>query len=204
MGCPGAGAESELHVHAVDPEDPRVADDLDGIVAGNELAEMLERADLDMDAPGGEHGAFDVPRVRIRSVVVERLTLVVERPESRLVLRQRTVGAADAAPCLFGVDLDEDRHGALSQRRPDLVGPDGAAAQRDDSGWARPQRVDGVLRLAQPKCRLTAGLEDARDRLLALDLAVDVEERPPQLLRKLLADGGLAGTHEPDQSDVTV
>ena len=39
---------------------------------------------------------------------------------------------------------------------------------------------------------------------VALDLAVDVEERPPELLRKLLADGGLAGTHEPDQSDVTV
>ena len=41
-----------------------------------------------------------------------------------------------------------------------------------------------MLRLAQPERSLAAGLEDPRDRLLALDLAVDVDERPPELLRE--------------------
>ena len=179
--------ERELHVHPVDPGDARVADDLDRPVAGNELAEPLERADLDVDAASDENGTFDVPGARIRSVVVERLPLLVQRPESRLVLRKRAVATADAAPRLLGVDLDEDRHGALAQCRADLVGSDRAAAQRDHRRRSRAQSVECVLRLAQPERCLASGLEDPRDRFLAFDLAVDVDERPPELLRERLA-----------------
>ena len=116
MARPRAGSERELNVHAVDPGDARVADDLDRPLAGNELAEPLERAELDVDPARGEHSALDIAGTCICGVVVERLTLLVQRPEGSLVLRQRAVAAADAAPRLLGVDLDEDGHGAISQR----------------------------------------------------------------------------------------
>ena len=61
-----------------------------------------------------------------------------------------------------------------------------------------------MLRLAQAERCLAAGLEDPRDRLLALDLAVDVDERPPELLRERGAERRLARAHEADQRDVTV
>ena len=61
-----------------------------------------------------------------------------------------------------------------------------------------------MLRLAQPERSLAAGLEDPRDRLLALDLAVDVDERTPQLLRERGPERGLPGAHEADQRNVTV
>src|SRR6185436_7193916 len=38
---PRAGSEGELNLHAVDPGDARIADDLDRPLAGNELAEPL-------------------------------------------------------------------------------------------------------------------------------------------------------------------
>jgi hypothetical protein len=61
-----------------------------------------------------------------------------------------------------------------------------------------------VLRLAQPKCSLATGFEDSRDRLFALDLAVHVDKRPPELAGELLTDGRLARAHEADQDDVTI
>ena len=69
-----------------------------------------------MDPARGEHGALDVVGTCICGVVVERLPLLVQRPEGSLVLRQRAVAAADAAPRLLGVDLDEDGYGTISQR----------------------------------------------------------------------------------------
>ena len=196
-------SERELGVHAVDPGDPRVADQLDRAVA-HELAESLQRPRLDVDAAGDEHAAVEVPDAGVGGVVVERPPLVVERPECSLVLRERPVAAANPPPRLLRLDLDEHRQRALPQRLADLVGPDRTAAQRDHGGRARSEGVARVLRLAQPERRLAAGLEDPRDRLLALDLGVDVDERPPELRGELLAEGRLARTHEADQSDVTV
>ena len=199
----GADAERELDVHAVDPRHPRVADDLDPSVAGDELAEPLQRAELHVNAARGQDGAVEIARARIGRVVVERPPLLVQRPERRLVLRQRAL-AADAAPCLLGVDLDQDRHGPPAQRRPDLVGSDGAATERDHGRAVRVEGLANVLRLPQPERRLATGLEDPRDRLLPLDLAIDVDERAAELLGECRAERGLAGTHEADQSDVTV
>ena len=197
-------SERELGVHAVDPGDARVADQLDRAVAPDQLAESLERSRLDVDAAGDEHAAVEVPDAGVGGVVVERPPLVVERPECGLVLRERPVAAANPPPRLLRLDLDEHRQRALPQRLPDLVGPDRTAAERDHGGRARREGVARVLRLAQPECRLAAGLEDPRDRLLALDLGVDVDERPPELRGELLAEGRLARAHEADQSDVTV
>ena len=42
------------------------------------------------------------------------------------------------------------------------------------------------------------------DRLLALDLTVDVDELPPELRSEILAEARFAGTHEADEGDVTV
>jgi hypothetical protein len=61
-----------------------------------------------------------------------------------------------------------------------------------------------VLRLAEAKRGLTAGFEDPRDRLHALDLAVDIDERPPKPRSEGFAEGRLARPHEADQGDVTV
>ena len=197
------GAERELGVHAVDPGDPRVADQLDRAVAADQLAEPLQRPGLDVDASHGEHDPVDVAGARVGGVVVERAPLLVQRAERRLVLRERPIASADAPPRLLRVDLDQDRHGALPQRRADLVGTDGAAAQGDHGRRARREGVDRVLGLAQAERRLAARLEDARDRLLPGDLTVDVDERASEPRRELLAEGRLARAHEADQSDVT-
>ena len=197
-------SERKLDVHAVDPGDPRVADDLDRPLAGNELAETLERTGLAVDTARSEDGTIDIPRSCIRGVVVERLPLLVQRPEGRLVLGQRPVAAADAAPGLLGIDLDEDRHGAISERRTNLIDSDCATAQRYHCWGHRAQGVDRVLRLAEPEGSLTSGLEDPRDRLHPLDLGVDVDERPPEPFRQGFAEGRFAGAHEADQGDVTV
>jgi hypothetical protein len=61
-----------------------------------------------------------------------------------------------------------------------------------------------VFRLAEPEGRFTAGLEDPRDRLHLLDLAVDVDERPAEPLRERRTERRLPGAHEADQGDVTV
>jgi hypothetical protein len=197
-------SERELDVHAVDPGDPRVADDLDRPFAGNELAEPLERAELDVDSARGEDRTVDIVRARIRGVVVERLPLLVQRPEGRLVLSERAVTAADTAPSLLGVDLDENRHGAISQRRADPVGSDRTAAERHHRRRRRTERVERVLRLAEAEGRLASGLEDPRDRLDSLDLGVDVDERPPEPLREGFSERRLPCAHEADQSDVAV
>ena len=62
-------AERELRVRAVDAGDVRVGDERDRAVAGDELAEPLERAELDVDAGGGEDDVVGVvarPRRRPR------------------------------------------------------------------------------------------------------------------------------------------
>ncbi len=199
----GACAERELDVHAVDPRHPRVADDLDLALGRNELAEALQHAGLDVDATGSEDGAVEIRCPRVRCIVVERLPLVVQRSECRFVLRERPL-SGNAPPCLLGVDLDQDRQCAIPQCLPDLVGADCAAAERDHGRRRRAQRLERVFRLAQPERSLAARLEDPRDRLLALDLAVDVDERPPQLFRERGPQRGLPRAHEADQRNVTV
>ena len=199
----GTRAQRQLHVHAIDPGDARVADDLDLSACGHELAEPLQRARFDVHAAGGEHGSVEIGRAGVRGVVVERPPLLEQRPERCFVLGERPVAALDAEPCLLGVDLHQDRHGAIAQRLPDLVGADGAAAERDHRRARRVEGVAGVLRLAEAERGLAAGHEDLRDRLLPLDLAVDVDERPPELLRERGAERRLARAHEADQRDVT-
>ena len=202
---PRARAERQLDVHAVDPRHPRVADDLDRAVAGDELAELLERTRLDVDAPGGEHGAFEIARAGVCRAVVERLPLLVERPESRLVLRERPVAAADAAPRFLGVDLDQDRHGSAAQRPSDLVGADGAAAERDHRGRRGTERRRA--RRLDSRSRNAASPPVSKIRAIGsspLDFPVDIDERSRQPLRECGAERRLAGAHEADQCDMTV
>ena len=157
-----------------------------------------------MNATSGEDRTFGIRGAGVSGIVVERLPLLVQRSECRLVLCERPVAATDAAPRLLSVDFDEDCQRTFSQRRPDLVGSDRAATQRDYRRYRRAQCLERVLRLAEPESCLTAGLEDPRDGLDLLDLAVDVDERPPEARRESLAERRLPGAHEADQGDVTV
>ena len=56
-----ATTERDLRVGAVDPGDPRVADER-GVAAGRELAEALERAGFDVDRRGREDDLVDLVR----------------------------------------------------------------------------------------------------------------------------------------------
>ena len=157
-----------------------------------------------MNPAGDEDRGVDVVGARVRGIVVERPPLLVQRPERGRVLRERPVAALDAVPGLLGTDLDEDRQGSIAQGLSDLVRPDGPSAEGDHGRARRVERLAGELRLAQTKRCLAPGFEDLRDRLLTLDLPVDIHERTAELLRERAAERRLARPHEADQGDVTV
>ena len=75
------GRRADLGADAVDPRDVRVGDELDGAVARDEVAELVDRPGLDVDPGGGEQDPVDVARVGVRDLLVERLPLAVERVE---------------------------------------------------------------------------------------------------------------------------
>jgi hypothetical protein len=56
----------------------------------------------------------------------------------------------------------------------------------------------------EPERRLATGLEDPRDRLLALDLAVDVDERAAPAAPRARLPASTSRAHEADQRNVTV
>ena len=92
-----ARPERELRPDAVDPGDVRVGDERDRAVARDELAEHVERVELDVDARGGEHDAVHVERRGVGDVVVDGLPLAMEGVEGVGVARERPVGAARPA-----------------------------------------------------------------------------------------------------------
>jgi hypothetical protein len=80
---------------------------------------------------------------------------------------------------------------------------DGTSADGDDGRRPSAARLADETRLELAERRLAPLGEDLRDRSLgALDLLVDVDERPTEALRDLGTDGRLAGSHEADQHDV--
>ena len=91
-------AERELRVHAVDAGDVRIGDQRDCALAGDELRELLERAEGDVDACGGQDDVVQRARDRVGRLAVERQPLLVERAKAALVLRQRPSPAAHALP----------------------------------------------------------------------------------------------------------
>ena len=75
-----------------------VRDELDRTVAGNELAQLVDRADLDMHTSRGEQRRVDVAGVRVGDRFVERLTVAVQRVERLLIRAQAGVRCRRRAP----------------------------------------------------------------------------------------------------------
>jgi hypothetical protein len=200
-----AAAERELDVHAVDPRHARVGGDLDGAVAGDELAEALQRAGLDVHAAEGEDRALRIVRANVGDLLVEPPALCVEAPEGGLVLRERARRAPDARPCILDAHVEEHGHGSVGKQAPDGLREHGAAAERIHARPdGRQERQRGAL-LERPELRLAAGEEVGDRRSCALlDRVVEVDERATEALGQLTADRRLARAHEADEDDVTV
>ena len=89
------------------PETCASATSSTGPSPGNEVPQLVDRADLDVDAAGGEQCPVDVAGVRVRDLLVQRLTLAVERVEGVRVLRERAIAAGDALPRDLGLDVEQ-------------------------------------------------------------------------------------------------
>ena len=77
--------------------------------ARDEVAELVDRAGLDVNARGGEEDPVEVARVGVRNLFVERLTLAVERVERLLRMGERTLRSGDALPGRLRVDVEPGR-----------------------------------------------------------------------------------------------
>jgi hypothetical protein len=88
----------------------------------------------------------------------------------------------------------------------DALGARRAAAEREHRRHRVGERLDGELLLVLAERGLAALREDLRHRgvELVLDLAVEVDEGPPDALGHFRADGRLPGAHEADERDVTI
>ena len=205
MARAGTRAERELHVHPVDPRHARVADDLDRSRPGDELAELLERARLDVDAAGGQHDAVDVVGARVGDLVVDRATLLVELPKRRFVLGERPFRPAHPLPGSVDRGIEQHRHRALAEQRSRGRREHRTAAQRDHDRLRRLEHPGGEALLGLAK-RAFAALEELRDRRarLPLDLDVEIQEAPSQAVRHRSAERRLARAHEADERDVPV
>ncbi len=179
------GAEADLGADPVDARDVGVGDELDGTVAGHEVAELVDRPRLDVDARGREQDAVDVARPRVGDLLVERLPLPVQRVELVLGPGERPVGARDALPGGLGVDVEEDGEGARGEERPGSLGEHGAAAECQYDRLAARQHVVRDLLLERAEACLATRREQLRDRSARalLDLLVEIEERPPDPCR---------------------
>ena len=200
-----ARPERELGPHAVDAGDVRVGHERERAVAWDEVAEGVQPVGLDVHPRGGEHDAVHVERRGVGDVVVDGLPLAMEGAEGVGIARQRPVGALDPGPRRLGVDVEQHREGARRERRARALGEDGPAAERHDDGLAVAEHVvDGRL-LERAEGGLPVVLEELRDRpaRAGLQLAVEIDEAPPEPCGGLAPEGRLARAHEPRERDVT-
>jgi hypothetical protein len=201
-----ACAKRELGVHAVDPRDVRVGDEYDLAVAGNELAELLQRPDADVDGSGGECDAFEIGRDRVGGLAVEGLTFLIQRAEQPLLLGERPVEPANAFPGRRRLHLDVHRECLLAKGTADSRARHGSAAESDDRRPTLAQRLQRRLLLENPELDLAALREDLRDRptYIAFDHPVEVDELAAESGGDLHAQRRLAGAHEADEGEVAV
>ena len=101
-------AERLLGARAVDAHHRRVGDERDGPVAGDELAEPVERAELVVHAAGGEHDAVRVASRRRRRPR-GRAAGAPRRAAGTLPRPARAAGREPLHALPGGVDVDVDR-----------------------------------------------------------------------------------------------
>ncbi len=198
--CP----ESHLRADAVDARDVRVGDELDRAVPGNELPQLVDRAERDVDARGGEQNAVDVVGVGVCDLLVERLPVAVERVELLGRPRQRPLRAGHPLPGHVRVDVEEDRERARSQVASRPLGEHRAASQSDHRRVSAAKHLAGHLLLDLSEARLAPGREQLRDRLARplLDLLVEIDEASPEPRRDGFPGARLPGAHEPGERQV--
>ena len=172
-------AERELRVHAVDAGDVRVRDERDRAVAGDELAEPLQRAALDVDAGGGEHDVVAVARGRVGHLGVER------RAAARSGARNSASSCAsgrslprDPLPRRLDVDGEMDDGRAVVAREAGVsTAPPPTAITVGSAARAPRARTAPRARGTRPRPRSRR----ARDRAVRRrDRLVDVDERPAE------------------------
>ena len=183
-----------------------VGDELDRPVAGDQRPEELERAQLDVNAAGGQHHAVLLVCPRVGDLVVERLPLGEELAEAVLPLRERTAGAGNPAPRLRDVDLERHGQRVLGKERPGPLGEDGAAAQRQHSGSSPRELVGGDPFLEGAElCFTRTGEELGNGRAgAALDLGVEIDEPASKAFGHRGTDCALPRAHEPDERKMAV
>jgi hypothetical protein len=196
--------ERDLRVGAVDAGHAGVAHER-GCAGRRELVEPRERARLDVHGGCGQDGGFDVANPRVGRLLVDRRALLEEHAEVELVLRERPVRAAHAAPGVLDVDVDMERERVLAERVPDLRRAECASAEREHGRGTLPQALDREPRLLRPEegLALAEELGNAHPRQ-RLELAVDVDERTPEPPREVRAERRLARAHEAHERDVLV
>ena len=130
-------------------------------------------------------------------------TLRVSSAELVFVLRERPRAPAHARPCSLDVDVEvDDEHAAAFDQVARL---DRAPAERDDDRITSCGHVGRDARLDLPERGLAAFTEEIRDRAVAaLDLSVDVDERPAEPPRDFGAERRLPRAHEADEREMPV
>ena len=186
-------------------EHRRVRDQLP-LAGRNDLVEPCQRTLLETDSGRREHDPVRVPRDGVGAFAVEGLALDVQRMEELLVARERPRAVARTSPRGLGIDVDQHREGAISQRGPNLGARDRAAPEREHPRRLAPESLDRLLGLEHPEPLLAQLDERLWDRApeRSLELAVEIDEGPAEPFRDLRAQSRLAGAHEPDQGDVPV
>ena len=96
----------KLRIDAVDSGNVRVGDERDRTVTRDELAQTAQRSALDVDARSREHGVVVVAHDRVGGIGVERPSLLVQALEVVVVLRERTIAAADTRPAGLDVGVE--------------------------------------------------------------------------------------------------
>ena len=151
--------------------------------------------------------APEVVRVdeRVAGGVVERPALLVELGEPARLDRERTVAGIglDTAPRRLRRHVQKHGEAPVAEPPAGHRRQDRPSAEREHCIRLSEQAADHAL-LERPERRLAVLLEDRGDRPagLPLDLAVGVQERPPQPGGQRLARARLARAHEADQREV--
>ena len=199
-----ARAERDLSADAVDPGDVLVDDELHRPLAGHELLEAVERAELHVHTGSGEEDPVDVRGARVGDRLVDRLTLSVQGVELVLRLRERPVAAGDTLPRGLGLHVDQHGECARAQGVARPLGEHRASPEGDDHRLAAAEDVERHLPLHLPEAALASRCKQGGDARAGagLDLTVEVDERPTEPRRDLAAQAALARSHEPGERQV--
>ncbi len=167
---------------------------------------LRPRTGLDLDAESGEHNAVEVAGPRVRRLLIEAPTPLVELPELLGILGERPHRLRDAIPRRVDVDLHQHGQRVLSERLADCRRLDRTPTERNHGGPFTFEHPHGLARLEHPEARLAFVPKEVGDRAPhgLLDLLVEVEELPADQVGHAGAERRLAGAHEADEGDVAV